>query len=75
MHISNVRCKNGLPRENFLELDFLDFATAVLLRVVDVGILHAIHDGLDCATFSIMQLEKSHREESNSYMGTSAESY
>ena len=33
--------------------------------------LHAIHDGLDCATFSSMARDKSARFPSNFYAGTS----
>ena len=44
-----VFCLNGLDDTKFIHLDFLDFAVAVLRCHINVGALHAIHDGLDCS--------------------------
>ena len=62
---------NKLREDRFIHLDFLDFVVAVLLRKVWPRELHAIHDGLDCSTFSSMALSKSARFPSNFSAGTS----
>ena len=48
---------------------------AVLEAKLDVGELHAIHDGLDCSTFTGMALSCSQRRSENFFFGTSAEAY
>ena len=70
-----VRVLNGLSRSHFLHLDFLDFAMAVLGDHINVGDLNAIHDGLDCTTFTDMALSSSQRAQSNHYFGTSNKAF
>ena len=47
MEDGTIMCLNGLDREKFIHLDFIDFAMAVLTNRVNIGDLHAIHDGFD----------------------------
>lgn len=42
-----ILCLNGLDKDKFIHLDFIDFAMAVLTNRVNIGDLHAIHDGFD----------------------------
>ena len=67
--------KNGLDRRRFIHLDFLDFAMAVIKGYVNVGDLHAIHDGLDCSTFTVLAKSHNQRHPGNAWCGTSKESY
>ena len=64
-----VQCKNGLKESRFIHLDFLDFAMAVIKGAVNVGDLHAIHDGLDCSTFTIMAKSINQRHPGNAWCG------
>ena len=45
-------------QRNFIHLDFADFAIAVLEGLVDLGDLHALHDGLDCTTSARARLTR-----------------
>jgi len=66
---------NGLSESNFIHLDFLDFAMAVIDNKINVGSLHAIHDGLDCTTFTDMAVSNSERTTANAFFGTSASAF
>lgn len=66
---------NGLSESNFIHLDFLDFAMAVIDNKINVGSLHAIHDGLDCTTFTDMAVSNSERTAANAFFGTSASAF
>ena len=67
--------KNGLSASHFVHLDFLDLAVGVLLGELELGDLHAIHDGLDCSTFTDLAKSKSQRHVSNAFCGTSIAAY
>ena len=47
MEDGNILSLNGLDTTKFIHLDFLDFAMAIIKNLVNIGDLHAIHDGLD----------------------------
>ena len=48
-----VLCLNNLDKSKFIHCDFIDFAMAVLTDRVNIGDIHAIHDGLDwCVALS-----------------------
>ena len=66
---------NGLDERSFIHLDFLDFAMVVITKEIDVGNLHAIHDGLDCTTFTDMAVSNSERIAANAFFGTSPEAF
>ena len=66
---------NGLDKSKFIHLDFLDFAMSVMKLDVNPGNLHAIHDGLDCTTFTDMANSTSERDISNAFFGASKEAY
>ena len=66
---------NQLKETRFIHLDFLDFAMAVIDHRINVGELHAIHDGLDCTTFTDMAISESERTSSNAFFGTSAQAF
>ena len=68
-------CLNGLDARHFIHLEFADFAIAVLSDKVDLGDLHALHDGLDCTTFGSMARERHKRYPSNAFCGTSDLAY
>ena len=70
-----VLCLNNLDRANFIHLDFIDFAMAVLTNRVNIGDLHAIHDGLDCTTFTGFAKSKHRRYPQNSFCGTSGQAF
>ena len=70
-----VHCVNGLDERRFIHLDFLDLAMALLKSVVDVGHLHAIHDGLDCTTFTPMAKSNHERDPENFFAGTSEKAF
>ena len=70
-----IKCLNGLDENNFIHLDFLDFAMGVISGELNIGDLHAIHDGLDCSTFTDMASASSQRRPENAFMGTSVEAY
>ena len=65
---------NGLDEEHFIHLDFLDFAMSVIKGDINVGDLHAIHDGFDCKTFTDMS-SKAVRQISNAFFGVSPEAF
>ena len=71
----NVFVRNGLDRSKFIQLDFLDFAMAVISEKVDVRTLHAVHDGFDCTSFTTMALSFSGRAAANFHFGTSPTAY
>jgi hypothetical protein len=75
MDSGEILCYNQLSESHFIHLDFLDFAMAVLTDRVNIGDLHAIHDGLDCKTFSKIAKSSSQRYTSNSFCGTSASAF
>jgi hypothetical protein len=66
---------NGLQESNFIHLDFLDFAMAVIKEEINVGDLHSIHDGLDCTTFTDMAISNSERTVANAFFGTSPQAF
>ena len=70
-----VHCINGLEHRRFIHLDFLDFAMAVLLGEVNLGELHAIHDGFDCTTMTMMATSEHERHTSNFFAGTSEKAF
>ena len=65
---------NGLDEEHFIHLDFLDFAMSVIKGDINVGDLHAIHDGFDCKTFTDMS-SRAVRQISNAFFGVSPEAF
>ena len=70
--LAQVLARNGLDPGKFLHLDFLDFAMAVIGHKINVGNLHAIHDGFDCTTFTDMAVSVSERRAENAYFGTTS---
>ena len=51
-----VFCLNGLDESHFIHLDFLDLAMAVMKGEIGMVSINAIHDGLDCTTFTYTAL-------------------
>jgi hypothetical protein len=70
-----VLALNGLDERKFIHLDFLDFAMAVINYDVNVYCLHAIHDGLDCKTFTDLAISTSERTINNAFFGTTSEAF
>ena len=48
---------------------------AVIKHDINVGNLHAIHDGLDCTTFTDMAISNSERTTANAFFGTSPQAF
>lgn len=62
-------CQNGLSEEFFIHLDLIDFAIAVISEDVDLGVIHAMHDGFDCTTFTYMAKAIHGRDADNAMCG------
>ena len=69
-----VYCKMGSSRPT-LSIWTLWTAMAVIKGDVEIGHLHAIHDGLDCSTFCDMAKANSQRWKCNAFAGTSEKAF
>ena len=59
MVVHRVICSDSVSRSAAMQ--------AVLKQEVNLGDLHAIHDGLDCSTFTVMAKSRNQRQRGNAW--------